>query len=451
MDRDNVTPEVDSFPGENAEEWVDYHQEHSAPSTYVYDFVWNSIDEAIGPFCKDVDGNVLMDMTAHVGANTLGYNNPKILDQLEEMFDGLPFDPTKIAGQDFYIASGKTPETSEFPNPSVLMDRLTDISSHYDMDTVFLSNSGAEAVENAIKIAYHDTEGKYGITFEGAFHGRTLGTLSLNRSKGIYREEFPEISSIETVPFCRDSGCSSETCSCGFFTRGDESMLEKYIGSKSGHMNPDEIAYIILEPIQGEGGYYVPSQQFMKEVARIAEKHDIYIISDEVQAGFGRSGEWWGADNYAIEPDIIAAAKPARVGVTLANSDVFPDKKSRLSSTWGAGDIVATAQGVATINAIEEHNLMENAIEKGDKLSDQIRGIDTDLISQVRDEALMIGVEFADQSSQEQVVDTALEHGLMLLSCGQKTIRVLPPLDVTNRECDLFIDIFNSVLEEVEA
>lgn len=451
MERGSVEPSIDgNFPGKKAKKWVEYHTEHAAPSTYVYDFVWDFTEEAIGPFCKDVDGNVLMDMTAHVGANTLGYNNPKVIDKLRDLFGSMPLDPTKIAGQDFYVAEGQTPSESDIPNPSVLMDELTNITSHYGMNKVFLSNSGAEAVENAIKIAYHDTNGKYGITFNGAFHGRTLGTLSLNRSKGIYREMFPEISSIETVPYCRDSQCERNTCSCSFFARDGESMLQKVIDPHNGQVNPEEVAYIILEPIQGEGGYYIPSETFMNEIAEIANRHNIHLISDEVQAGFGRSGEWWGADNYSIEPDIIAAAKPARVGATISRSEIFPSKKSRLSSTWGAGDIVSTAKGVATIRVIRENDLMQNSYDKGKYIVEKLRAADLEGIEQIRNSGLLIGVEMDTKSIRNAVVEEALQNALLLLSCGEKTIRVLPPLDVTERECDMFIDIFRESLGQIE-
>src|SRR5699024_5702395 len=157
---------------------------------------------------------VLLDFTSHVGAAPLGYNNPLILDPMQE-FDLV--DPLKIAGQDFYVSGGGTPENPDVPTPSGLMDRLLETTSQYGMDRVFLSNSGAEANENALKISYDHTDGKYVITMEGAFHGRTLGTLSLNRSKGGYRRKYPEVSSIHTVPFCDDQDSDAESCSCGFF------------------------------------------------------------------------------------------------------------------------------------------------------------------------------------------------------------------------------------------
>jgi len=430
MDRESVEPSVDEFPGERARERVDSHHEHAAPSTYVYDFVWDHDAPAIGPFCTDADGNVLMDWTGHVGAMPLGYNNPKILDPLAE-FDLV--DPTKIAGQDFYATAGE----SDLPGAADLMDRLTGISGQYDMDTVFLSNSGAEAVENAIKISYDHRRGKYGITFEGAFHGRTLGALSLNRSKEVYRRHFPEIPSIHDAPFCDDRHCTPDTCDCGFFA-GDTSALERMLGP-SGHVNPEEVSYLILEPIQGEGGYRFPSDAFADEIAAVTERHDIPIVVDEVQSGLGRTGEWWAADHYPFEPDVIASAKGLRVGATISRSDVFPEEKSRLSSTWGAGDVLAVAQGALTIDAIDEYDLMANAVERGRAFEERFRDATTgvDAVEDVRGKGLMLAVEFDSKDRREAVVEGALRRGLLTLGCGQKTLRLLPPMDSTAREIEL--------------
>jgi 4-aminobutyrate aminotransferase len=273
MDRDTAVPEVSTVPGDHAREWVEYHHETAAPSTYVYEFVWDLAEPAIGPFCTDVDGNVFMDFTGHVAASPLGYNNPKILEPLEE-FDLI--DPTKIAGQDFYAASG-TVEDHDLPAAADLMARLTDVTNHYGMDTVFLSNSGAEAIENAIKICYADTQATRAITFQGAFHGRTLGALSLNRSKGVHRQDFPEIAGVHDVPFCDDRTCSRESCSCGFFPSSDgPSALAKKVDPERGHLAPDDVGYVVVEPIQGEGGYRFPSDAFMEALADVCATHDVH-------------------------------------------------------------------------------------------------------------------------------------------------------------------------------
>ncbi|MFC7323411.1 aminotransferase class III-fold pyridoxal phosphate-dependent enzyme [Halorubrum rutilum] len=445
MDRHTATPEVTELPGDRAREWVDYHHESAAPSTYVYEFVWDRTAPAEGPFCTDVDGNVLMDFTSHVAAAPLGYNNPLIMEPLAE-FDLV--DPLKIAGQDFYVAGGDSPGDG-VPGSSGLMERLTEVTAHYDMDTVFLSNSGAEAVENAIKIAYDDSDGaKHAITFDGAFHGRTLGALSLNRSKSVYRRDFPEVSGVHDAPFCEDRTCTPESCSCGFFAGGVSRLREK-LDPERGHIDPDDVAYLILEPIQGEGGYRFPSDAFTDEVAALVDEHDITLIADEIQSGVGRTGELWGADHYALEPDVIASAKGLRVGATVSREDVFPEEKSRLSSTWGAGDIVAAAQGALTLDAIREHDLMDNATVRGRQFKETMRDADLPGVEDVRGKGLMLALGFDTKERRDAALKAAFSRGLLTLAAGHDVLRVLPPLDVTEREIELGCDLLADAIADV--
>ena len=447
MDRETAQPTVDGIPGKRARKWVEHHHRTAAPSTYVYEFVWDFSKPAAGPFCTDVDGNVLMDFTSHVAASPLGYNNPKIMEPLAE-FDLV--DPLKIAGQDFYVSSGQDPETDSLPGPTGLMDRLVEITDEYGMSTVFLSNSGAEAVENAIKIAYdHSDGGQYGITFDGAFHGRTLGTLSLNRSKAVHRRHYPELPSIHDVPFCADRGCSPASCGCGFFT-DETSQLRRMVDPEEGYLDPDEVAYIILEPVQGEGGYRIPSQAFGDELAAIAADHSITLIADEIQSGLGRTGKMWGSDHYSFDPDIISAAKALRVGATISREEVFPGEPSRLSSTWGAGDILASLQGALTIDAIQEYDLLSNATERGRQCIEHL----TDAIGQracvddIRGLGLMLAVEFDTADRRNAVQEAAFKRGLLTLGCGQKTLRLLPPLDVTEREIELGAELLINAVDD---
>jgi len=444
MDRDTVEPRVESIPDERAREWVEHHHEHAAPSTYVYEFVWDTTADAIGPFCTDVDGNVLLDFTGHVGAAPLGYNNPKVMEPLRE-FDLV--DPGKIAGQDFYVSAGDLGD-HEAPGPAGLMDRLTDVTDHYGMDTVFLSNSGAEAVENAIKICYDHTAGNYGITFEGAFHGRTLGALSLNRSKEVYRRQFPEISGVHDAPFCRDRACDASTCSCGFFAAGT-SALRRMLHPETGFVDADQVAYLVLEPIQGEGGYHVPSEPFMEELAALCAQHDLLLVADEIQSGMGRTGEWWASDHFSIEPDVISAGKALRVGATVSRSEVFPDERARLSSTWGAGDVIAAIQGSLTLDAIEEHDLLANARERGRHAREALRDAAIPGVVDVRGKGLMLGIEFDATERRDDLLEAAFRHGLLTLGCGHRTLRLLPPLDVTEREVDLGVDLLAAAAETV--
>jgi 4-aminobutyrate aminotransferase len=446
MDRERATPRVDAMPGERARTWVEHHREAAAPSEHSHAFVWDITAEAEGPFVTDVDGNVLMDFTCHIGAAPLGYQNPKILEKVRE-FDLV--EPLKIAGQDLYFAGGEGLSDREFPGSARLMHELVERSDHYGHDTVFLSNSGGEAVENALKVAYDACERpKYGITFSGAFHGRTLGTLSLTRSKDVYTRKFPEIAGIREVPFCSDRGCSSGTCDCGFF-RGGRSRLEELFGPESRSLDPAETAYMILEPIQGVGGYNFPSEAFMAEIARVSETYDVPLIVDEIQTGVGRSGRMWASDHYDIEPDLITSAKALRVGATVGRGELFPDEPNRLGSTWGGGDVVSSMYGVFTLEAIDEYDLMENATRRGRGMRELLADADPEGVVDVRGLGLLLAVEFDTAERRDAVVEAALERGLMTLGCGKRTVRLLPPLDVTEREVELGGSLFLDAVEAV--
>ncbi|WP_440009952.1 class-III pyridoxal-phosphate-dependent aminotransferase [Halomicrococcus sp. SG-WS-1] len=444
MDRDTAEPDAGALPGPNAQKWIDFHHEHAAPSEFSHEFVWDVTKEADGPFVTDVDGNVLLDFTCHIGAAPLGYNNEKILGKLRE-FSLL--EPMKIAGQDMYFGAGDDPATADFPASSHLVQKLVDVSSQYGMDTVFLSNSGAEAVENAMKITHdRNPTAKYAYTFEGSFHGRTLGTLSVTRSNEVYTRHYPEIAGVRTVPFCDERDGTAESCDCGFFT-GDGSQLRNALQPEGGHVNPDEVAFVVVEPVQGVGGYRFPSTEFMAEVGDVCETYDVPLVVDEIQSGVGRTGEMWASDHYPIEPDVIASAKALRVGATISRSDVFPAEKNRLGSTFGGGDVLSSMQGVFTLEAIEEHDLLANATERGQQATELLRDDAPPHVDDVRGKGLMLAVEFDTTQRRDAVVQEALKRGLLTLGCGEKTIRLLPPLDSTEREIELGIGIMNEAIE----
>ncbi|MDS0300099.1 aminotransferase class III-fold pyridoxal phosphate-dependent enzyme [Halogeometricum sp. S1BR25-6] len=444
MDRHTAEPTAEGLPGPNAAEWIEFHSEHAAPSEYSHEFVWDVTAEADGPFVTDVDGNVLLDFTCHIGAAPLGYNNEKVLGKLRE-FDLV--EPMKIAGQDMYYGAGPDPEESPFPGASHLMKKLCDVSDQYGMDTVFLSNSGAEAVENALKITYDDAPAaKYGFAFEGSFHGRTMATLSVTRSNEVYTRHYPEISGVKTVPFCTDRHCTEGECDCGFSPR-DGSQLRRALSPEGGHVNPEEVAFVVMEPIQGVGGYRFPSEAFMREVGDVTDEYDIPLVVDEIQSGVGRTGEMWAADHYPIEPDVIASAKGLRVGATISNSELFPSESNRLGSTFGGGDILSSMQGVFTLEAIEEHDLLANATERGRQAKELLRDDAPEYVADVRGKGLMLAVEFDTTDRRNAVVEESLKRGLLTLGCGKKTIRLLPPLDSTEREIELGIGIFTDAVD----
>ena len=441
MDRDTVEPTVRDMPGARARKWAEHHRSTAAKSTYVYDFVWDASAEAEGPFCTDVDGNVLLDFTSHVAAAPLGYNNPKIVERAREF--GL-VDPLKIAGQDFYVSAGGTPEDPEFPGPTQLMDRLVEITD-YGMDRVFLSNSGAEAVENAIKICY-DNGGHRAFCFDGAFHGRTLGALSLNRSKQAHRKGYPEIPGVVSVPYCACDG----NCSCGWRTDGPGgNVIADKLDPDQGVLDPEEVAYLILEPIQGEGGYRLPSDAFIQDVREIREEYGIPIVADEIQSGVGRTGEMWAVDHTPLEPDVITAAKGLRVGATISREDMFPDEGGRISSTWGAGALLDSMYGVLTLDAIREHDLMANAVERGRQLRESLVDANLEGVTDVRGRGLMVAVEFDTKARRDEIMEVAMHRGLLTLGCGYRTLRLLPPMDVRAREIEIAVDLLAETTADV--
>jgi 4-aminobutyrate aminotransferase len=206
------------------------------------------------------------------------------------------------------------------------------------------------------------------------------------------------------------------------------------------------VAYLVLEPVQGEGGYRFPSDAFVDEVAALAETHDLTVVADEIQSGMGRTGTFWAADHTPLEPDVIAAAKGLRVGATIARDEVFPEERSRLSSTWGAGDLLATAQGTITIDIVQERDLLANARERGEQFRSTVDD-DADGVHDVRGRGLMLAVEFESKQRRDAVMEAALQRGLLTLGCGHRTLRLLPPLDATEREIRLGADLLTDAVE----
>ncbi len=327
------------------------------------------------------------------------------------------------------------------------MDRLVAASDQYGMDTVFCSNSGAEAVENAIKICYADG-GHRAVTFEGALDGRTLGALSLNRSKVVHRAGYPEIPGVISLPY----PSSRAEYHRWWLTDGPGgNVLANKLDPDQGIIDSAELAYIILEPMQGEGGYRVAHEAFAHDLEEIYTRLDIAIIADEIQSGLGRTGEFWAVDHLPLSPDVITSAKGLRVGATISRTDVFPTQTARLSSTWGAGDFLAALQGVLTIEIIHDQHLIKSARERGVVLRDRLEKLTaaTDCLIDVRGRGLMLAVEFDTKARRQAVIEAALSRGLLTLGCGHKALRLLPPLDVTPREIELGYELFAVAVADV--
>lgn len=422
MKRDEMKPEVKSI--KKSLQYKNRFHKHGAKSTHVYPFVWNYLSESKGPFCKDIDGNTFLDLAQHAASTPLGYNHPEIEEALKEY---KIIDPIKMAGQDFYVKN-------KVPGPTELQEKIVETTEKFNLDTVFLLNSGAEAVENAIKISY-DRKGKKGVSFEKSFHGRTLGALTLTQRTGKYKKRYPKIPGVEKAPFCTCRDKYNGKCKCGAIEKAEKKIEET-----------EELSYIIIEPIQGEGGYRIPSKEFMKRIKDKTKDKNALFISDEIQAGLGRTGKFWAIEHYEVEPDVITSAKGLRVGATISNRDNFPEEKGRISTTWGAGDILASFIGYKTIEIIQKNNLVENAEERGKYLLKKLREMELEEVSNIRGKGLMAAIDFETKEKRNKVVQESFKNGLMLLGCGEKSIRFLPPLDIREREIDIAVNTLKDII-----
>lgn len=427
----------------------------SAMATYEKTFVWDRSAPAIGPFCQDPDGNVFLDFASHVASNPLGYNHPELVELSQEL---AKITPDRYAGTDFIGASGKTPTTSKFKTPSHLQENLLKITKQFNFDKVFLVNSGAEAVENAIKLCYARRQNYgYGFAFTGAFHGRTLGALSLNASKEVHRRWYPQIPKIVHFPFNNPALVpekeleNKENQDFGHkFSHGPFSSIKQMLDPKKGLIRPEEVAFIIIEPIQGEGGYNPADKKFIKELAQTAKQNNIPLICDEIQSGMGRTGKWWACEHFGIKPDLITSGKALQVGAVVGKKELFPTEPGRIGGTWCEGNAIASAVGCAIIDIIIRENLLKNAELKGKYFKAELKKLQKkhpSKIIDVRGIGLMLAMEFSTTAQRNKIREKTMQKGLILLGCGEKSIRFLPPLDVNKREINLCLEILDSIIK----
>ncbi|HJZ11004.1 MAG TPA: aminotransferase class III-fold pyridoxal phosphate-dependent enzyme, partial [Acidobacteriota bacterium] len=344
---------------------------------------------------------------------------------------------------------------------AALAAKLAAIAPGQSAKKVFLGNSGTEAVEAAIKLSRYHTRRSRLISFFGAFHGRSMGALSLTASKMKQRQHFsPFLPGVTHVPFgyCYRCPYNLTYPSCNLYC---VNILEDEYFAKM--VPPDDVAAVFVEPIQGEGGYIAPPPDYHKRLKQICEKYGILYVADEVQSGMGRTGKWFASEHFGVEPDIITVAKGIASGMPvsamIAKSEVMTWPSGSHGSTFG-GNPVACEAALATIELVEE-KLMANATEVGNYFMDQLRSMMDRhrLIGDVRGYGLMIGIEFVrDRVTKEKakeeveaIVYKAFEKGLLLLGCGENTIRIAPPLIVDKEDADLGLNILDEVLTEVES
>ena len=373
---------------------------------------------------EDQDGNVFLDFCAGIAVNSTGHCHPRVVDAIVQQAQRL----IHYSASDFYeeryqeLASALA-ATAPWSGPS----------------KVLLQNSGTEAVEASIKLARYMSGRQWIVGFVGGFHGRTLGALTLTNSKAKYHAHFGPL-----APGCLHVPFGSE---------GLDELEERIIART---IPGDEIAAFVVEPVQGEGGYVVPDKDFFPRLKQIADKYCIAIVVDEVQSGVGRTGKMWAIENFGIEPDIIATAKGLGsgmpIGAVIAKEHWMRWKPGSHGSTFG-GNPVAAAAAIATLEVIRDEKLMENALARGKEAVDGLRVAlkGSSIVTDIRGIGLMIGVDFTDADTAADVEVEAFKRGLLVLTCGDRGVRMSPPLVVNAEEIKTAVRIFAEAAAAVAA
>jgi 4-aminobutyrate aminotransferase len=390
----------------------------------------------------DVDGNAFLDFSAGIATCSTGHCHPRVVKAIQEQAGKL----LHMSGTDFY-----------YPQLALLAEKLAQITPGDTERKVYFGNSGTEAVEAAMKLARYATGRKHFIAFYNAFHGRTLGSLSLTSSKPVQRKGFgPLLSGVHHVPYPYCYRCPHRAEQSCCHVRHIEDVLFKSL------LSPNEVAAIIFEPIQGEGGYIVPPQEFFDELQRLSKEYGILLIADEVQSGMGRTGKMFAVEHFGLVPDIITLAKGIAsglpLGATVASSHLMSWEAGSHASTFG-GNPVSCAAALETIQMLEE-GLVQNAAEIGHFLLKRLRAMAEQhaLIGDVRGLGLMIGIELVkDKSTKEKAiaergltVQKCFERGLLILGCGENTLRLMPPLIVSRAQAEVALETLEEVLTEIE-
>ena len=409
--------------------------------------VWTHYTDIIasraeGSYVYDLDGRAFLDFTCGIGVTNTGHCHPKVVEAIREQ-----------AG---LLLHGQANIILHQPMLELVRELLPVVPP--TIDGFFFSNSGAEAVEGAVKLARHATARANIIVFQGSFHGRTGSTMALTNSKTVYRagyQPLPSGSFVAPYPYAYRYGWSDEQTTA-FCMEELELILQTQTA-------PQETAAILIEPVLGEGGYVVPPAAFLQQLRCLCDQHGILLILDEIQSGFGRTGTWFASEHFGVRPDIMTAAKGLASGLPI--SGVFSRLELMRKWTPGShggtygGNAVAAAAAVATIRAIRDENMLDNAHSRGKQLVDGLKSCQSVYpeIGDVRGLGLMIATEFRtdegkpDKATAKAVAHACLDEGLILLTCGpwDNVIRWIPPLVVTREQIEKALAIFGQALKEV--
>jgi 4-aminobutyrate aminotransferase len=436
-----------AIPGPNARRILEGDDKYISPSyTRSYPLV---AKRGRGIVVEDVDGNEFFDFSAGIAVVATGHCHPEVVSAIQKQAGEL----IHMSGTDFYYEAMVT-----------LAERLSRIAPMPGPHKIYYGNSGAEAVEGALKLARYHTKRQQVIAFFGAFHGRTMGALSLTASKPQQKRRFsplmPGVTHVRYPDVYR--GCEGGPQDAEKFALGCARYIEDKLFKTI--LAPEEVAAIFVEPIQGEGGYVVAPTIFMQELRRICDKHGILLVLDEVQSGIGRTGKWFAVEHTGVHPDIVCMAKGIAsgmpLGVTMSKAEIMDWVPGSHASTFG-GNPVCIAAALATLDVIEKEGLLRNSQEVGDHMLKRMADWPKKhrIVGDVRGRGLMIGVEVVkDQKTREygaserdRIVEQAFERGVLFLGCGPSTVRIAPPLIVTKDEADVAMDALEESITIVEA
>ena len=435
---------VTSLPGPKSRAWIGATPSGSSPSyTRAYPLV---ASKGLGATLLDVDGNRFLDFTAGIAVTSTGHCHPEVVKAIADQAGRL----LHMSGTDFY-----------YPPQIQLAEEIAGLVPIDGPVKVFFGNSGAEANEAAIKLARYHTRRQHILAFYGSFHGRTLGALSLTASRAVQRRGFsPLVPGVEHVPYAYCYRCpvnrQVESCDVECFSGAADFLFARKVP-------PEEVAAIVIEVIQGEGGYVVPPRKFLERVQQVARDNGILIIVDEVQSGMGRTGKMFASEHFGMKPDMITIAKGIASGMPLglcvAKDSIMKWVPGSHASTFG-GNPVSCAAALATLRLLKGR-YVENARIQGERLIAGLRGVMArhPMIGDVRGLGLMVGVEIVvpgperrkNPVGRDAMIESAFGRGLLLLGCGDNTLRFCPPLVVSKDEVDTCLGIFEEVVAEVEA
>jgi 4-aminobutyrate aminotransferase len=434
-----------TIPGPNAKRILAGDEQYISPSyTRSYPLV---AKRGRGIVVEDVDGNEFYDFSAGIAVTSTGHCHPEVVAAIQKQAGEL----IHMSGTDFYYEGMVT-----------LAERLSKIAPMQGPHKIYYGNSGAEAVEAALKLARYHTKRQQVIAFFGAFHGRTMGALSLTASKPQQKRRFsplvPGVTHI-SYPDVYRAGVGPQDAEK--FALGCARYIEDKLFKTI--LPPEEVAAIFVEPVQGEGGYVVAPTVFMQELRRICDKHGILLVVDEVQSGIGRTGKWFAVEHTGVQPDIVCMAKGIAsgmpLGVTLSKADIMDWIPGSHASTFG-GNPVCIAAALATLDVIEKESLLRNSQDVGSHMMKRMADWPKKhkIVGDVRGRGLMIGVEIVkDQATREygaaerdRIVEQAFERGVLFLGCGPSTIRIAPALVVTKDEADVAVDALEESIAVVE-